>query len=103
MRHFYRYIPQCGQALATEPQTEPVGLLSLRPAGGDVPEGQRGLPQPLTNMTTLCDKSRLGARMKADLEQLLVPDLRALSKKQTAGLAKQFDELANSAFSDSLS
>ena len=41
--------------------------------------------------------------MKADLEQLLVPDLRALSKKQTAGLAKQFDELANSAFSDSLS
>ena len=89
--------------LATEPQTEPVGLLSLRPAEGDVPEGQSELPQPLTNMTTLCDKNRLGARMKADLEQLLVPDLRALSTKRTAGLAKQFDELANSAFSDSLS
>ena len=103
MRHFYRYIPQCGQALATEPLTEPVGLLSLRPAGGDVPEGQSGLPQPLTNMTTLCDKSRLGARKKAGLEQLHVLDVHAFSTNQTAGLANQFDELANSAFSDSLS
>ena len=57
-----------------------------------------GSPQPITNMTTLCDKSRLGARKKAGLEQLHVLDVHAFSTNQAASMAKQFDELADSSF-----